>query len=271
LLTDLKVIRPLIFALLTLTAQAKAECQRTEYTFKKPDAHILFQRTAKEASRGVVILSHGGTSGGTSRGLLAQWGGLLKKNGFNVVLMSHYSARGLTDTTCKANYTEAEAWRRQDTLNVLKWLAKRHPEDAKRVVLMGFSAGAAAVFPFVTDSPFNGDIPEGVEVRSGVLFYPWQRSCISPERSVNRPVLFVGAELDGTFRCWSQTRWLTTAQTNSLFTLKVYKGANHAFDFEKLSGKRCEGGPYPYCMEYHEASRLAAEQDVLRHLTSIGL
>lgn len=251
--------------------QTYAVCERVNYSFEKPDEHIIFQRTAKDNPRGVVVLSHGGTSGGASRGVISQWGKFLKMHGFNVVMMSHYSSRGLIDRSCKANYNEAEDWRRIDTQNVLRWLAERYPEDAKRVVLMGFSAGAAAVFPFVTDSRFIDSIPKGVEVKAGLLFYPWQRSCIFPERDIKKPVLFVGAELDGTYQCWNKSNWLASAKSNQLFTFKVYEGANHAFDFEKLQGKLCEGGPYPYCMEYNEKARLTAEQDVLEYLKSLGL
>jgi dienelactone hydrolase len=135
---------------------------------------------------------------------------------------------------------------------------------------MGFSAGTAAVFPFITDSRFQSDLPDASRVKGGVLLYPWAYGCMNPPAKLTKPTLFIGAADDNVMRCWEASSWLRNETQLKLITLEIFKGVTHAFDNVSIRARKCtDSGRYPYCMEYNAEAHQKAEERVLKFLMSV--
>jgi dienelactone hydrolase len=135
---------------------------------------------------------------------------------------------------------------------------------------MGFSAGTAAVFPFITDSRFQSDLLDASRVKGGVLLYPWAYGCMNPPAKLTKPTLFIGAADDNVMRCWEASSWLRNETQLKLITLEIFKGVTHAFDNVSIRARKCtDSGRYPYCMEYNAEAHQKAEERVLKFLMSV--
>lgn len=256
--------------LTTLVFFAKAECERVGYDFKGPDEYIQYIPTSSPTPRGTVILSHGGTSG--RAGPLSQgWASFFNTNGFDSVILNHYPQRGLTNRSCKATLAEAASWRRDDTAAVLQWLEKTKTKAGENIVLIGFSAGSAAVFPFITDTKFRTDQPNATNIKAGIVFYPWANGCLNPPAPLVTRSLFVAASEDNVFRCWKSSSWLKSS-VGSFMSVSVIEGALHAFDNPSIKERMCATeGKYPYCMEYDQQAHRKSEALLLEFLSRTGL
>ena len=267
-----KTIRSLLklFILLTVaflvTSKTYANCERNPYVFAGPDQYIKLLKSVVSPAKGTILISHGGT-GGRAGPLSNNWAKFFNAHGYDAVVLNHFPQRGLLESTCKATYPEADSWRREDALAVMKWLTHESKPAPQKIFLMGFSAGTASVFPFITDSRFQSDLPSPNIVSGGILFYPWAYGCMNPPQKLTKPTLFLGASEDNVMRCWESSNWLKQAVTTQLMTLKVIEGAMHAFDNPSMKSKKCtQGGRYPYCMEYNPDAHKLAEQQVLNFL-----
>lgn len=249
---------------------ANAECERTPYAFHGPDEFIKHSRTTTPSPRGTLIISHGGTSG--SAGPLSQgWASFFNANGFDAIVLNHYPQRGLSSRSCKATLAEAATWRKEDTYAVLNWLDKTNSKAAENIVIAGFSAGSAAVFPFVSDTPFRKSLSGAAKIKAGIIFYPWANGCMNPPAPLVTKTLFVAASGDNVFKCWKSSSWLETSLKSNM-TLSVIDGALHAFDNPSIKERTCSTeGKYPYCMEYDPKAHKKSEAIVLAYLTSLGL
>lgn len=247
-----------------------AECERINYEFQGPDEYIQHIPTTAASPRGTMIISHGGTSG--RAGPLSQgWASFFNANGFDAVILNHYPQRGLTSRSCKATLAEAASWRRDDTAAVLQWLEKSKNKAAENIVLTGFSAGSAAVFPFVTNTKSRKDRPNATTIKAGIVFYPWANGCLNPPAPLITKMLFVAASEDNVFRCWKSSAWLKSSVEN-LMSVSVIEGALHAFDNPSIKERTCATeGKYPYCMEYGQQAHRQSEAIVLEFLSLIGL
>jgi dienelactone hydrolase len=250
----------------SLSSSAYAGCERQPYAFEAPDQYIKVLKSQMTPALGTVLLSHGGT-GGRAGPLSSGWAKFLSDNGYDAVVLNHFPQRGVVGPNCKATYPEADAWRREDALAVIRWLARESTPASSKIFLMGFSAGTASVFPFITDSRFKSDLPSPDRIAGGILFYPWSYGCMNPPADLTKRTLFVGATEDNVMRCWESSSWLRSGQGSGLLTVNVIEGAFHAFDNPSVKIKKCsEGGRYPYCMEYNADAHKRAEQLVLEFL-----
>lgn len=262
----LRLLLPPIFLLGSQSVHA--ECKRTPYAFKGPDEFISIQKATTPDTKGTVLLSHGGTAGKAGP-LSTKWAAFLASNGYDAVVLSHFPQRGLTAPNCSATYSEADEWRREDALAVIKWLSESKSPQTQNIFIMGFSAGTAAVFPFVTDSRFQSDLPESNRIKGGILLYPWAYGCMNPPSKLTKQTLFIGAEEDNVMRCWETSSWLRSETQSKLITFEIFKGVTHAFDNMSMKVRRCtDSGRYPYCMEYNAEAHQKAEDRVLKFLTA---
>ena len=90
---------------------------------------------------------------------------LLGQRGFHVLFVDSFTARGFKElcTTKIAERSLRAADRRFDVQAALDWLAARPEVDAKRIVLLGWSHGGAAVL---------ASLDHGIQLRAAVAFYP---------------------------------------------------------------------------------------------------
>lgn len=216
------VLVPACFLVAVLSSNdGLTACERWSYEFKGPDKYFQLRLTTARPRAPTVILSHG--AGGYGN-LQKEWADLLVQAGYNAFLMDHYSPRGVVASECPPTGQQSEEWRRSDTLTVLGWVASRPDLDPGNLVLMGFSAGTAAVFPVVSKSRFLRDIPDGVVVRAGVLFYPWSYACRNAPGDLVIPALMMIGTEDGVWKCWSQSRWLSRQQASGKLRVEIYPG-----------------------------------------------
>ncbi len=258
------------FLLVLIGRMANAECDRIPYEFHSPDEFIKHTQTLDPNPRGTVIISHGGTSG--RAGPLSQgWASFFNANGFDAIVLNHYPQRGLISRSCKASLAEAANWRRDDTFAVLQWLNKSNSKAAENIVIAGFSAGAAAVFPFVTDTTTRANLPSVEKIRAGVVFYPWANGCMNPPSRLVANTIFIAATGDNVYRCWKSSLWLETSLKEKM-TISVIQGALHAFDNPSMKERTCSTeGKYPYCMEYDRQAHQQSEKVLIEYLNGLGL
>lgn len=167
-----------------------------------------------EATHPAVVLLHGcgGAygNGGQLNARHAMWGEYLAAQGFVVLMLDSFSARGLKEicTTKHRERTLKEADRVGDAYAALAYLRQLPGVDANRIALLGWSHGAGVALDTLTTRPtIEGDAagttsPSASSSLAGfnaaVAFYP---GCTSRNKKSDRfhpyaPVLLLIGETD---------------------------------------------------------------------------
>lgn len=155
-------------------------------------------------TRPAIVLLHGCSGALDRQGRLSMrlrdYAGLLNAEGWHVLVLDSFGARGATQICTQQYGTRAISMtqRRRDVLGALRWLAQQPGVDASRLALLGWSNGGSAVL-----TATNRRQPEVAQAqvlpRAAVAFYP---GCESDRRLGYAPsaalLLLVGADDDWT-------------------------------------------------------------------------
>ena len=118
----------------------------------------------------LVIISHG--SGGVHPGLTT-WSNHFKKIGFATIIMNHYGPRGWSRGERPPKGEEATEWRAEDLIDVLKEVVSNEQVDKARIVLAGWSAGAALTMSGLENEDLYTETGLSHPIKAGILFYPY--------------------------------------------------------------------------------------------------
>ena len=189
---------------------------------------------------------------GADKGL---WSERLAAWGYVVLAVDSFTPRGI-DNSCAGESVPRVA----DAYGALAYLARQPFVDAKRIALIGFSAGGIATLAAVTTHDFelfeNGNEHK---FKAAIAFYP---ACMSDE-ALSVPTLILIGELDD----WSPASDCRSTNARrrggSPVKLIVYPGAHHVFDAPSLQVGRKYFGHW---LEYNAAAAEQASEEVKRFL-----
>ena len=217
----------------------------------------------------VIIISHG--SGGLTP-VQNNWSDYFNSIGYATITMDHYGPRGWSRGQRPPKGDDATSWRYDDLVAVLTKFKLNKNIDPKRIVLAGWSAGAALTMHGLEDGE-NVRKESGLEhpFKAGILFYPYMFACAHFDfDEITFPVIHVHGSEDATFvHCWEDEIGDMKSDKYELVS-KVYEGAVHLFDSSFIT-ERCRrvrakrGAPYPnyeLCYKYDEKVHSQSKEDI---------
>jgi dienelactone hydrolase len=148
---------------------------------------------------------------------------LLGQRGFHVLFVDSFTPRGFKElcTTRIAERSLRAADRRFDVQAAIDWLAARPEVDARRIVLLGWSHGGAAVL---------ASLDRGIKLRAAVAFYPGCSAYAKRNAPYqpSAPLLILIGALDD----WTPAAACIAfkERAGNALQLKVLPDAHHDFD-----------------------------------------
>jgi len=192
-----------------------------------------------------VVVMHG--CGGLSSRLRTGWAERLVSWGYVALVVDSFMTRNIKNTC--ASYLPDRVY---DAYGALDFLAKQSFVDAKRVALMGFSAGGIAT---LEATKVEGDEQlMDRKFKAAIGYYPL---CWADQGDATVPTLIMNGELDD----WSpaercRQRVAHMSGRGAPVDLEIYPGAYHDFDvLSARDGQRYFG----HWLQYNEA---AAESSI---------
>ena len=225
----------------------------------------------KADSAPTVILSHGGGGRWEHQ---TRWGRTLNENGFNVVIVDHFTAKGVAAHVGKVNPKTLPAERVKDLVAVATWVSQQSWNRGK-VGVIGFSQGGSGVNLLANTREvkrISGIDPSDLSVFGAVVsYYP---GCGiaggTPPDLPYLPAMVHLAMNDGL----ADPFWCTSGyRKNENLTIYKYDGAPHSFDVEVPGWRKT--GVIPavnriWVAERHEPSNKLSRERTLaffnRHL-----
>lgn len=201
---------------------------------------VRIWNSEKESIGKAVILLHGcsGWYGGNIK-LWADWFG---KQGFLALAVDSNSPRNIT-RDCQFMAKVSEKARAIDAYSALFYLVNERNVHPEKVVVMGFSRGAAsavqAMQPDLWRANFKSSQPK---FAGSIAFYP---ECLNMPRSLYGPVqVVIGGEDDWTYASHC-THWRTLVEDGAqTLDVHVIEGATHSFDQFTWKSKRVGSRTY---------------------------
>jgi len=193
----------------------------------------------------ILIISHGR---GGLRGNHFEWAKLATQLGFAVMLLDHYSPRNFHIYECREILESLDEesfsvkWREADVVPALRKIASDPKIDKDKVVVWGFSGGAAFVLPFLTKK----ELMEEKRIAAAILFYPARFLCSNSDNyaydtgayaAAGSPpslAVFIGKE-DIAWECWDESRTYFNSRSVQTLTEYAYENTRHQFDQEALT------------------------------------
>ena len=211
----------------------------------------------------VVIMSHG--RGGPSLTYHKKAEGATR-SGRAAIVLDHYTNRGEYGNKFRKfpKTVDGKKWREKDLVDLLETLKDKKKINRKKIILIGWSAGAGMVLPFIS-IPRKIKLQNDVSIAGAILTYPYTYGCYEDFSSFSVPVLINYGKLDGNdgnplsgYFCWKEK--LSKLKHNKFPVIfKEYEGAYHGYDlpFLKKHPKRCREVQYrdgkgQSCMEFNE-------------------
>ncbi|AUC98525.1 hypothetical protein CWS35_32980 [Bradyrhizobium sp. SK17] len=176
------------------------------------------------------------------------WPDLLTSWGYVVLIVDSFVTRGLKET-CD---TDTRSYRMQDAFGALIFLSTQSDVDARRVALVGFSAGGVATIAAIRKRDTQiFEVPPTLDFRAGVAFYP----CYGSSLDTAKPLLILNGEDDD----WSKQSVCRSMMnlrpaTARAVRLMSFPNAVHGFDRPTMYPGRMAFGHW---IEYNAG---AAEQ-----------
>jgi dienelactone hydrolase len=215
-----------------------------------PQGAPLIGYLSRPAGRGpfpAVVVMHG--CGGLSARLKNDVAAQLVSWGYVALVVDSFATRPVKNTCARPSSTD----RVYDAYGALDFLSKDSAVDPKRVVLMGFSAGAGAT---LEATKVDGD--EQIvdrKFKAAIAYYP---TCRPTEGGATVPTLIMVGELDDwapAERCRARVSHL--GGDGPAIQLDVFPGAHHAFDVPQ-AGRRY----YGHWLQYDDNATVRATADV---------
>ena len=197
----------------------------------------------------LVIISHG--SGGVNPGMTSRSNDF-KKIGFATIIMDHYGPRGWSRGERPPQGEEATEWRADDLIDVLKEVVSNEQVDKARIVLAGWSAGAALTMTGLENEDLYTETGLSHSIKAGILFYPYMYACnVFDFTEISFPIIHIHGSEDETYEhCWKEKIKGMESDKHPLVS-KIYDDAYHLFDAPHMTEKKCRrvraasDSPYP--------------------------
>lgn len=182
----------------------------------------------------VIILSHGRGGPHPSYHQTAE---AMVRQGRAAIVLDHYSSRGKYGVKFHkfSDVSESKKWREKDIQDLLSAL-KKHPKiNRKKIILAGWSAGAAIILPIISN-PRTIYLAKDISVVGAILTYPYTYGCYRKIESFNVPVIIHFGKLDGQdgnpltgYHCWKKKVGKFRDGKYSV-VFKSYDDAYHGYD-----------------------------------------
>jgi dienelactone hydrolase len=226
----------------------------------------------------LVIISHG--SGGVHPGLTT-WSNHFKKIGFATIIMNHYGPRGWSKGKEPPKGQEATEWRANDLVDILKEVVSNELVDKTRIVLAGFSAGAALTMTGLENKSLYTETGLLHPIKAGILFYPYMYACdVFDFTKISFPIIHLHGSKDETYEhCWKKNIKKMESDKHPLVS-KIYAGAYHLFDAPHMKKKKCRrvraanDAPYPsyeLCIKFNQDAYSNSRSDLKDFLMEYGI
>jgi dienelactone hydrolase len=237
--------------------QLRLALERGESIQRPPAGLIDGYLTMPEGDGPFPALVHlhgcGGLPKAFKNGTERLWPERLAAWGYVVLSVDSFTTRGI-DNTCSGE----PAPRVADAYGALAYLAQLPLVDAKRIAVIGFSAGGIATLSVVGRRDF--DLFEGEHrFKAAVAFYPYCR----PGRTFAIPTLILIGEADDWTPASLCGTMVSIRRNDDPVRLVVYPGAHHGFDAPSLRPGRMRFGHWS---EYNAAAAEQATEEVRRFL-----
>lgn len=211
-----------------------------------------------------ILLSHG--SGGKWEHQ-TRWAKTLKNSGFNVVILDHFTERGVRPHVARTNYDTLPVQRVQDIVAVAKWVSLQNWNSGK-IGVIGFSQGGSGVNLLANTLEvvgIDGIDADDLQVFGALVsYYP---GCGLPGGTPpDQPYVPIMIHI-GMADSLAEPFWCTSGfRENENLTIFKYDGAPHSFDVE-IPGWR-KTGVIPgvnrrWLAERHEPSNALSRQRTL--------
>jgi dienelactone hydrolase len=221
-----------------------------------------------EPAEKAVILLHG--CSGWYGGNISLWAEWFRNEGFLALAVDSNSPRNIR-RDCQFMAEVSEKARAIDAYSALSHLVSRRNINPGKVVVMGFSRGAAsavqAMQPDLWRANFDSNQPK---FAGAVAFYP---ECLNMPRSLYGPVqVVIGSEDDWTYASHC-THWRTLVEDGAqTLDVHVIDGATHSFDQFTWRGARVGSRTYlGHRLTPSGSATQEAETVVAKFLDRIGL
>jgi dienelactone hydrolase len=215
----------------------------------------------------VVLLPNSAGINSDYRDDYRRWGNLLLENGYAVLLVDHYSSRGVTSNSGKRRPVEKYTLIK-DVADAVALIIKQPKIDKSRVFTLGFSLGAmtggalAGKYSWVTDSVPK---PRAVAGLYGGCygFGAWLNS------SADIPVLWLAGGKDTESPPIDCKMAVEDLKDKGLMTYHEYPNATHCWDCQSRSGyTRQAGNGNMVTYRYNAEVTKDSEQRVLNFFNS---
>lgn len=222
----------------------------------------------KGDSAPTVILSHGGGGRWEHQ---TRWGRTLNDNGFNVVIIDHFTARGVEPHVGRVDPKTVPAERVKDLVAVASWISQQSWNKGK-IGVIGFSQGGSGVNLLANTrevARIRDVDPSDLRLFGAVVsYYP---GCGiaggTPPDLPYLPAMVHLAMNDGL----AEPIWCTSGyRRNENLTIYKYDGAPHSFDVEVPGWKKTGIVPAVrrvWVAERHEPSNKLSRKRTLAFLS----
>ncbi len=226
-----------LFVMLPLGALPLAASAQTLVRVPGEDVEltaVLYQPDGPGPHPGVIALHGCGglfNSSGAPSARHADWGQMLARAGFMVLMPDSFRSRGLgAQCGIVSRTVRASRERVADVLAAKAWLQARSDVKSSAISLIGWSNGGATVLAAVRRDrrPADGR----PDIARAVAFYPGCRSQVeSPQFSARLPLLIlIGEADDWTPAAPCQALAKAAVARGEAVEIKLYKNAFHDFD-----------------------------------------
>lgn len=249
---------PAIAIALLAGCSSNVTLQNADGTASKVRLETTFAVHGKPAP--TVLIGHG--SGGVAYSHRL-WASTIRDWGYNVVVIDHYSQRGIGIHTGKVVAGATSYDRIKDFAYTINWVKSQKWHEGN-IVIVGYSQGGAGILAFANTSTMEreGLLSETIDSVSAVAgFYP---ACFffSPPAKPRVPVLMLLAEKDDLARpeyCGHLDE--------KFYSVKILKNATHSFD-ENIPAHVRLSFTHRYSAEAVEESKIYLREFLDLHLKS---
>ena len=213
----------------------------------------------------VIALSHGA---GGLKGTLYVWAKKFTAWGFATIVLDHYAPRGFGSYNRMGTQDSFE-YRRDDLISILKIIKNDQRFDDEKVTLAGWSRGAGFVGHGIMDEEVREEANFEHPIKAAVLFYPQNNTFFRNfDEEFNLPVILLMGSEDYIWVHGWKSQWTEYKSKIHPLVLKVYEGATHLFDAEKILRKRCRQSEYDmHCFQYDAVAHKQSIKDLKTFLT----
>lgn len=193
-----------------------------------------------ESAEKAVILLHG--CSGLYGGNISLWAEWFRKKGFLALAVDSNTPRNIK-RDCQFMAKVSEKARAIDAYSALSYLVTERKINREKVLVMGFSRGAASAVQAMQPDLWRGNFASNKPKFAGAIaFYP---ECLNMPRSLYGPVqVIIGSEDDWTYASHC-THWRTLVKDGAqTLDVHVIEGATHSFDQFTWRGDRVGSRTY---------------------------